>query len=173
MDQSKTGRFIAALRKERGLTQEALGERLGVTNKTVSRWETGKYMPDIDKLQELAATLGVSVNELLSGQRIDDMAQFVRQADENLVEALAADSAFGLREREAFFKRKWLREHKGYIALWAGVWLAALAAAILANRLPLWGFLPLLGLCFYCHVRNRMMSYVERRAFAPQGPEAQ
>ena len=52
MDQRKIGEFIAAMRKEQGLTQEELGYRLGVTNKTISRWETGKYMPDIDKLQD-------------------------------------------------------------------------------------------------------------------------
>lgn len=45
MDQIKMGKFIAALRKEKGLTQEKLGEKLGVTNKTVSRWENGNYMP--------------------------------------------------------------------------------------------------------------------------------
>ena len=50
MDQIKVGKFIAALRKEQGLTQEALGQRLGVTNKTVSRWENGNYMPDIELL---------------------------------------------------------------------------------------------------------------------------
>ena len=49
MDQMKTGKFIAALRKEKGMTQEKLGEKLGVTNKTVSRWENGNYMPDIEK----------------------------------------------------------------------------------------------------------------------------
>ena len=51
MDQIKIGRFIAALRRQAGLTQEALGEKLGVTNKTVSRWENGNYMPDIEMLQ--------------------------------------------------------------------------------------------------------------------------
>ena len=51
------------------MTQEQLGECLGVTNKTVSRWETGKYMPDIDKLQELSAILGISINELLADRK--------------------------------------------------------------------------------------------------------
>ena len=49
MDQIKIGSFITQLRRENSLTQEQLGERLGVTNKTVSRWETGTYMPDIEK----------------------------------------------------------------------------------------------------------------------------
>ena len=53
MDQIKIGRFIAALRKESGLTQEQLGEKLGVTNKTISRWENGNYMPDVEMLSLL------------------------------------------------------------------------------------------------------------------------
>ena len=53
MDQIKVGKFIAQLRKEKGITQEELGRRIGVTNKTVSRWENGNYMPDIEMLQLL------------------------------------------------------------------------------------------------------------------------
>ena len=48
MDQMKIGRYIALLRRQAGLTQEKLGEKLGVTNKTISRWENGNYMPDIE-----------------------------------------------------------------------------------------------------------------------------
>lgn len=50
MDQIKVGKFIAQLRRRDGLTQEALGKKIGVTNKTVSRWENGNYMPDIEML---------------------------------------------------------------------------------------------------------------------------
>ena len=92
MDQRKIGEFIAAMRKEQGLTQEELGYRLGVTNKTISRWETGKYMPDIDKLQDLSSMLKISVNELLTGERIFDTTVFMQKADENLIEALSAAS---------------------------------------------------------------------------------
>ena len=74
MDQIKIGRFIAQLRKEKGLTQEKLGEILGVTNKTVSRWENGNYLPDIEMLQLLGAEFGVSINELLAGERLDNEA---------------------------------------------------------------------------------------------------
>ena len=109
MDQIKVGNFIAVMRKEQGFTQEELGERLGVTNKTISRWETGKYMPDIDKLQELSICLGVSVNELLSGEKLENAADFVKKADENLVEVLNLHSAFSLQEKIAFYKRKWLK----------------------------------------------------------------
>lgn len=70
MNSEKIGKFIALNRKKKGLTQEQLAERLGVTNKTVSRWETGKYMPDLSLLKPLSEQLGVSLNELLSGEEI-------------------------------------------------------------------------------------------------------
>ena len=69
MDQIKIGAFISELRKAKNLTQEQLAEMIGVTQKSVSRWETGKNMPDISLLQPLAAELGVSVAELLNGER--------------------------------------------------------------------------------------------------------
>ena len=69
VDAERTGRFIAALRREKGLTQRALAEQLSVTDKAVSRWETGKGLPDAALLAPLAAALGVSVGELLAGAR--------------------------------------------------------------------------------------------------------
>ena len=70
MDQIKTGKFIAALRKEKHLTQDELGRRLGVSNKTVSRWENGNYMPDIETLRLLGKEFSVSIEELLDGERL-------------------------------------------------------------------------------------------------------
>lgn len=67
MDQVKIGKFISELRKGKKLTQEQLAEKLGVTQKSVSRWETGKNMPDLSILQPLSAELGVTVSELLDG----------------------------------------------------------------------------------------------------------
>ena len=60
MDQIKIGKFISELRKEKGMTQEQLAVKLGVTQKSVSRWETGKNMPDLSLLQLLSAELGIS-----------------------------------------------------------------------------------------------------------------
>jgi len=70
MDQKKIGKFIAELRKEKHLTQEQLGEKLGVTNKTISRWENGNYMPDLSLLEPLSRILEISLNELLAGERL-------------------------------------------------------------------------------------------------------
>lgn len=75
MNQAEIGRFIAALRKERNLTQEQFAETLGVTNRTISRWENGRCMPDLSLLGIIADELGVSISELLNGRRMtqDDM----------------------------------------------------------------------------------------------------
>ena len=67
MDAKKTGSYICLLRKQRGLTQAELAERIGVTDKAVSRWERGKGFPDITLLPPLAQVLGTSVTELLAG----------------------------------------------------------------------------------------------------------
>ena len=71
MDAAKTGSFIAELRHEKGLTQQQLADRIHVSYKAVSRWETGRGMPDIENLEELSGELGVSVTELLNGKRIE------------------------------------------------------------------------------------------------------
>ena len=69
MDSQKFGAFVAEIRKERGLTQSELAKKLSVTNKAVSRWETGAGFPDINTLEPLAEALGVSVMELIRSER--------------------------------------------------------------------------------------------------------
>ena len=69
MDQTKTGTFLKTLRKEKNLTQEQLAEQLGVSGRTVSRWETGSNMPDISLLVEIAEFYNISVTELIDGER--------------------------------------------------------------------------------------------------------
>ncbi len=75
MENEKIGRFICALRKEKGMTQKELAERLGITDKAVSKWERGLSCPDISLLPALAGLLGVSVGELLGGERSSPAAQ--------------------------------------------------------------------------------------------------
>lgn len=165
MDQIKTGKFIAAMRKYLGLTQETLGEKLGVTNKTISRWETGVYIPDIDKLQELASILEVSVNELLSGEKITDEKTFAEKADENLVELLTENSTFGLKDRIAFFKRKWLKEHVWFICGCIIFWVVFVIIAVLTKHLAMIFLVPALAIFEYVLFYNKMMAYVEQNAF--------
>ena len=165
MDQGKIGKFISTMRKQRGMTQEQLGEKLGVTNKTISRWETGKYMPDIDKLQELSSVLGISIDELLAGERIEDASSLIKKADEDLITILSKDSTFGLQDRIAYFKRKWIKDHKAMIIFWIFLWGALCFAAIYMKQPIVVALLPIAGSIIYGHVRNQMMIYVDDRAF--------
>lgn len=70
MDIVKMGKFLKELRKEKGLTQEQLGEKIGVTNKTVSRWENGNYMPPVECLEMLSDIYQISINEIVAGERV-------------------------------------------------------------------------------------------------------
>lgn len=72
MPNQKTGRFLAQLRKEQNLTQEQLAEIIGVSNRSISRWENGNTLPDYSLLQHLAIVLGVTLSDLLAGQRLHE-----------------------------------------------------------------------------------------------------
>ena len=83
MEQLKVGRFITKKRKEQNLTQEQLAERLGISNKTISKWETGKCMPDYAVVKNLCEELNVSVSELMDGEETDDKS--IRMYDEEQI----------------------------------------------------------------------------------------
>lgn len=100
MDQAKIGKLIAQLRKERGMTQEGLGETLGVSQRTVSRWETGRNMPDISLLAALGDALNISVAELLAGERTDAETLTRQEADDAMTSLIAlAQDRRRLRDR--------------------------------------------------------------------------
>lgn len=84
MNQEKIGKFIAELRKEKNLTQEQLAVKMRVSDKTISRWETGKSMPDYSLLKDLCNELNTNANELLSGERIEND-KYMNHAEENLI----------------------------------------------------------------------------------------
>lgn len=84
MEQKKIGGFIAQQRKEKQLTQKQLGEALGISDKTVSKWETGHGLPDISMIMPLCEILDINVNELLSGEHLtQDM--YPEKAEENIM----------------------------------------------------------------------------------------
>ena len=91
MDQIKIGKFIAELRKQQNMTQSDLAEKLNVSNRAVSKWETGKSLPDPGIMQELCLYLKTNVNELLSGERISTD-EYSTKAEEKLI-ALARPSS--------------------------------------------------------------------------------
>ena len=80
MDQKKIGNFISTCRKEMELTQVQLAEKLNITNRAVSKWETGKSIPDASIMLDLCQILGITVNELLSGERITTMENYQNKA---------------------------------------------------------------------------------------------
>lgn len=88
MNQTEIGKFIARCRKERRLTQAQLAEKLNITDRAVSKWETGKCMPDSAIMLQLCEILGITVNELLSGEEIgarENDSAYEKKADENLL----------------------------------------------------------------------------------------
>ena len=84
MDQIKTGKFIADERKKKGYTQRQLAEQLGISDKTISKWERGNGFPEISLLLPLCNELDLSVNELLTGERISET-EYREKEEENMV----------------------------------------------------------------------------------------
>ena len=87
MDQIKIGKFIAECRKKEGLTQMQLAEKLGITDRAVSKWETGRAMPDSAIMLELCAALKISVNDLLCGEVVT-MDHYNKELEKNLLEMI-------------------------------------------------------------------------------------
>ncbi len=161
MDMVKMGSFLAELRKEHEMTQAELGEKLGVTNKTVSRWETGNYMPPVEMLEELSSLYGLTINELLEGRKLSTE-EYKEAAETNIKETLKA-STFDLKEKQEFFKKKWRKEHLSTIIACTAAWIVLLIALKLQNvDIALLGTIGgLLAVLYYTVLNNRMMAYVE------------
>ena len=84
MDQIKIGKFIAELRKSKNMTQQQLAEKIGVSSKTVSKWETGRGMPELSTLKPLSDELGITINELLNGEKIKKE-EYLNKLEENMI----------------------------------------------------------------------------------------
>lgn len=85
MDQEKIGKFIVTCRKENGLTQANLAKKLGITVQAISKWENGKSLPDPSIMLDLCEILGINVNELLTGKKLD-RENYKERAEKNLME---------------------------------------------------------------------------------------
>ena len=121
MDQFKIGKFIAECRKEKNLTQMQLSEKLGITDKAISKWERGIAMPDTSIMLELCDILGISVNELLSGEKIS-MAN-----NDQKNEQLLLDMAKELeRKNKTVWTSMWVLMISSMVALFCGIIIAAL-----------------------------------------------
>lgn len=87
MEPTRISRFIAERRKALGLTQRQLAEQLSVSDKAVSKWETGRGLPDVLLMPPLCAALGITVNDLLSGERVEE-GDYRKKAEENMMELM-------------------------------------------------------------------------------------
>lgn len=87
MNQEKIGKFICKLRKEHKLTQEELAKRIGVTDKAVSKWENGRCLPDLSLFESICSIFNITVNELLSGEKIDKNT-YQEKSEKNLLKML-------------------------------------------------------------------------------------
>ena len=170
MDQIKTGKLIASLRKEKGYTQEELGRCLGVSNKTVSRWENGNYMPDIETLRLLSKEFSVSIEELLDGERL------------SAKKPAKTPDPFTPKERADFWRRNWKRENRSWFIFWGIIVTALAVLGFLWSSLcySLFGFAVFEGLLFgniilpldvlfsfglYIYFYNKMCIYVDNNAY--------
>ena len=119
MDQLATGKFLSQKRKEKNLTQEQLAQKLGVSNKTISKWETGKCMPDYAVVKDLCAALDITVAELLDGEPAEEKS--VRTYDEDQILDL-------LRRTQELEKQKDLL--RGVLLIVMGIALQALSHTV-------------------------------------------
>ena len=120
MDQIKIGRFIAVRRKRANLTQLQLADRLGITDKAVSKWERGITMPDTSIMLELCDILGISVNELLSGEKIN--MEDSSQKNEQLLLDMAKELE---KKNKTIWSSMWAIMIVSMTALIAGIFIAA------------------------------------------------
>ncbi len=137
MDQKKIGKFIAECRKQRGMTQMQLAEKLGITDKAISKWERGIAMPDSSIMLMLCDILCISVNELLCGERIE------MESNEQKNEQLLLDMATELEmKNKTIWTSMWVLMIVSLTAFVAGT-------AVVAFLIPegIWQLATLLGMC--------------------------
>ena len=136
MDQIKIGKFIAECRKKENLTQMQLAEKLNITDRAVSKWETGKAMPDSSIMLELCDTLKITVNDLLNGEVVM-MDNYNKKLENNLLEMVK-------QKEEADMRLLKLEIVMGIIAV-----LPLIAAIVIVNIVPMeeWKGGLLVGLC--------------------------
>ena len=137
MDQLKIGRFIAECRKSKNLTQMQLAEKLSITDKAVSKWERGISMPDSAIMLELCDILGISVNELLSGEKS------IMENEQKNGDKLLVDMAREIENKnKTIWKSMWVIMIISMTALFAGI----LIAAFLIPKGP-WQLVTILASC--------------------------
>ena len=158
MDQVKIGRFIAKCRKKTNLTQMQLAEKLNITDRAVSKWETGKAMPDSSIMLELCDALKITVNDLLSGEVVT-MDNYNKELENNLLDMI--------KQKEQADKR--LLSVEVFIGITATIVLFALIFVAAFIQMETWlkislivfGFILFLAGCFYALRIEQVAGYYE------------
>ena len=127
MNQEKIGRFIANCRKQRKMTQSELGEKLGVTEKSVSNWENGRNMPDLSLFKPLCNELNITLNDLLSGEKVTEK-EYREKFEENIINTIDYTNK-KLENRNNFI---------GFILITFGILISVSAIAIFPSESS-WG----------------------------------
>ena len=128
MDQIKIGKFIAECRKKQNLTQAQLAEKLDITDRAISKWETGKAMPDSDIMLDLCDVLGIKVNELLCGEMIE-----IEHKDEQLNELI-----FQMAKNEERYHKRLL--HSAYVIIATSLTALICLMSLISLLIPECGF---------------------------------
>ena len=162
MNQEKIGKLIAECRKEKKMTQVELADKLCVTDKSVSKWENGKCLPDVSLYKDLCNILGITLNEFFAGEKIKEE-KFKEQADINLFNALE-NSSFTLKEKIKYYDNKWDKEHFFELTI----------AMIIIVGFIIYGFVKdngiqfifmIVGFTYGIWETNRKKSYIERNVY--------
>ena len=137
MNQIKIGEFISSQRRKNNLTQAALAEKLGITDRAVSKWERGKGLPDVSLMLDLCEILGITVNELLNGEKIS--MENNNQKNEQLLLEMAKELE---KKNKIIWSSMWIIMTVSITALIAGIFITALL-------IPegVWQLVAIIGIC--------------------------
>jgi len=158
MNQKLIGTFIKSLRKEKGLTQIELAEKLNVSEKTISKWECGNGLPDAASMLPLCEQLGISANELLSGKKLKEN-EYMQQAEKNLVLLQQTHQ----RNVKLLFAIEWMLGCFSLILFYAGILVAILVDMQIWLRVlvGVFGFIFLCSGIHFCMLIEKDAGYYE------------
>lgn len=163
MNQEHIGKLITSLRKEKKLTQKELATILGVSDKSVSKWERGVCLPDVSIFKPLCEVLNITLNEFFAGEKIEEK-NYKEKADESLLQALE-NSTFTLKEKVEYFKEKWQREHFFELIITMLVIVFFIIYGCIKNNSEITIIFMIIGFLSGILENNRMMAYVEKNAY--------
>lgn len=171
INMEKFGDFIARLRREKGITQKELAEKLYISNKAVSKWERGLSMPDISLLEPLADFLGVTVTELLHGERQEERASAEMTEAENasLLERLEENAEENRRLLQKTKKKRLILYFSCFVLAWIEVALlywqgyrAGISGEQISRDVLLVVWMPLgFGIWFFFFIKEKLPSYYD------------